>query len=103
AFVGVNDQLLAVAIDHEKFADSRVEVPSVVGQLLMIELEFAVIGIQTENGGCVEVCARTRPTLFPIAPGPIVQRRRIGGAPPYRVGLRIVTPWHPSPASSGPP
>ena len=44
--VRVHDVFLSVALEHNKLAHCAVEVPGVVGQFLMVELELAGIGIE---------------------------------------------------------
>src|SRR6185312_4285516 len=95
--------LLAVAIDGQEFADRAVEVPGIVRQLLMVELQFAGIRIQRDDRTGVEVVAGTRTARLPIGPALVVERRRVGGAPPDRVGLGVVGAGYPAAAAAGAP
>ena len=103
ALVGVHDVLLAAPLDHHELADRAVEVPGIVRQLLVIGLQRAGVGIEREDRGGVQVVARTRPLGLPFGAGPVVQRRRVAGAPPHRVRLRVVAAGHPAAAAAGPP
>src|SRR5258708_22163214 len=69
----------------------------------MVEFELAGVGIEADDGAGVEVGARQRPALLPIGAGPVVERRRVCGAPPHRIGLRVVGAGHPAAAAAGPP
>ena len=103
ALVGVHHELLAAAVEHDEFAHGRVEVPGIVRQLLMVEFELAGIGIERDDRGRVEIVARPRSALLPVRARPVVERRRVGGAPPYRIGFRVIGSGHPAAAAAGPP
>src|SRR6266478_654564 len=49
ALVRVHHELLPAAVDRQEFAHRRVEVPGVVRQLLMVELELAGVGIEPDD------------------------------------------------------
>ena len=103
ALVGVHDELLAATLDHDELADGRVEVPGIVRQLLMVEFELAGIGIERDDRCRVEIVARPRSALLPVRARPVVERRRVGGAPPHRIGFRVIGSGHPAAAAAGPP
>src|SRR6266481_2386475 len=69
----------------------------------MVELELAGVGIEPDDRGGVEVGAGSRPALLPIRAAPVEQRRRVSGAPPHRIGFRIVSAGHPAAAAAGAP
>ena len=85
ALVGVHHELLAVALEHHELADRAVEVPGVVRQLLMIEFQLAGIEIKPDHRGRIEIVAGAGPLRLVIGARPIVERRRVGGAPPRSV------------------
>src|SRR3979411_1091694 len=60
ALVGMHDQLLAVAIEHDELADRAVEIPGIVRQLLVEEFQLAAVDIETDHRGGVEIVAGTR-------------------------------------------
>ena len=103
ALVRMDDQLLAVPIDHHELTDGAVEVPGVVRQLLVIELQPAGVGIERDDRGGVEVVARPWPRGLPVGAGPVVERRRVARAPPHRVRLGVIGAGHPAAATTGPP
>ncbi len=68
----MHDEFAAVAVDHQELADRRVEVPCIVWQLLMIELQLAGIGIECDDRGRIEVGAWPRSAFLPVRAGPVV-------------------------------
>src|SRR6202047_3426748 len=79
ALVGVHHELLAVAFEHHELTDRAVEVPGVVRQLLMIELQLAGIDIKTNYRGRIKIVAGASALRLVVAARPIVERRRVGG------------------------
>src|SRR5262249_3428361 len=51
ALVGMHDELLAVAIEHQELANRAVEVPGVVRQLLIVRFELAGLEIKRDHRG----------------------------------------------------
>src|SRR5262245_38953819 len=96
ALVRMDDQLLTVALEHHELADGAVKVPRVVRQFLMIELQLAGIDIETDHRGRIEIVAGTRALRLVIGARPIVERRRVRGAPQNGVGLGVVGAGHPA-------
>src|SRR6185295_17234116 len=103
ALARVHDVFLAVFFHHHEFAHGGVEVPRVVRNFLMVGLQVTVVGVEQQHRGGVQVGARTRPFGLPFVAGPVVQRRRVAGAPPHGVGVRIVAACHPAAATAGLP
>src|ERR1700730_5724513 len=101
ALVRVHDVRLAVALEHHELANRAVEVPGVVRQFLMKRLELAGIGIERDDRGRVQVIARTGALGLPLRTAPVVQWRRIRGAPVHGVRLRLVAARHPASATTG--
>src|SRR5712664_270389 len=100
ALVGMYHELLAVAVEHHELADRAVEVPGVVGQLLVIELQPPRVRVERDDGGREEIVTRARAARLPVESRPVIERRRVARAPPYRVGLRIEAPGHPAAAAT---
>ena len=96
----MNDELLAVALEHHELADRAVEVPGVMRKLLVIELQLPGVGVEGDDGRGEEVVAWTWAGGLPVGARPVVERRRVAGAPPHRVGLWIVATRHPAAAAS---
>src|SRR5262249_32124785 len=69
----------------------------------MIEFQLAGIDIKTDHRGSIEIVAGTGPLRLVIGARPIVERSRVGGAPPDGAGLRVVGAWHPAAAPTGAP
>src|SRR5215831_18759325 len=69
----------------------------------MVELELAGVWVEPDDRGRVEIGAWPRPTLMPVRARPIIKRRRVSGAPPHRIGLRIEGADHPTAAAAGAP
>ena len=103
ALVRMHDVLLAAALEHHELAHRAVEVPGVVRQFLVVGLELAGVGVEQDHRGGVEVVARARALGLPVGPRPVVQRRRVAGAPPHGVGLGVVAAGHPAAAAAGLP
>ena len=72
-------------------------------QFLVEELELAGVRVQGDHRACVEVVAGARALGLPVRAAPVIERRRIGGAPPHRVGLGVVGAGHPAAAAAGAP
>ena len=72
ALVRVHHELLPTAVDHQELAHRRIEVPGVVRQLLVVELELAGVGIEPDDRGRIEVGAGPRPAILPIRAAPVV-------------------------------
>src|SRR6185436_19722174 len=66
----------------------------------MVSLQVAGVRIEQNDGGDVQVDARTRTFGHPVVARPVVQRRRIGGTPPHRIGFGIVSTGHPAAAAA---
>src|SRR5262249_56446567 len=104
ALVGMHQQLLTISFQHHELADSAVEVPGVMRQLLMIGLQLAGIDIKGDYRGGIEVVTGTGALRLEIGARPVVERRRVGGAPVDCVGLGIEGARHPaSPSARAPP
>src|SRR5262249_1939273 len=70
---------------------------------LMIGFQLAGIEIESDHRGRVEIVSGAGALRLVIGAGPIVERRRVGGAPQDRVGLGVVSTRHPAAASASPP
>src|SRR5262249_59788059 len=84
-------------------SDRPVEFPGILRQFLMIELELAGVRIERDPRGRVKVLARSRAFCHPVRSAPIVERGRVGGSPPHRVGLSVKSAGHPTPTAASPP
>ena len=99
----MHDELAAVAVNHQELADRRIEIPRVVRQLLVIELQFAGIGVERDDRRGIEVGAGPRSALLPVCAGPVVKWRRIRRSPPDGIRFRIVAAGHPAATTAGAP
>ena len=70
----MHDEFAAVAVNHQELTDRRVEVPRIVWQLLVIELQLARIGVERDNRRGIEVGAWPRPAFLPVRAGPVLER-----------------------------
>src|SRR5262245_13390086 len=69
----------------------------------MIEFQLAGIDIKTDHRRSIEIVARAGLLGLVIGARPIVERRRVGGAPPASASLRVVGTRHPAAAPAGAP
>ena len=103
ALVRMNHVFLTVAFKHHELADGAVEVPGVVRQFLMVEFQLAGIDVESDDRTRVEIVAGTRTLRLVISARPIVERRRVRGAPQDGVGLGVVGARHPAAATARAP
>src|SRR5215212_5722764 len=69
----------------------------------MVKFELAGIGIERDDRCRVKVVARAWSALLPVRARPVVERCRVCGAPPHRIGFRVIGSGHPAAAAPGPP
>jgi len=74
-----------------------------VWQLLEVPVELSRVGVEGDDGGDVEVDAGSRALGHPVARRPVIQWRRVAGAPVDQVQVGIVGARHPPAAAAGLP
>ena len=103
ALVGMHHIVLAAAVDRDELARRAVEVPGVVRQFLMVEFQLAGVDVERDDGAGVEIVARACALGLVIGARPIIQRPRVGGAPPDGVGCAVERAGHPAAAAAHTP
>ena len=92
ALVLVDQELLAVTVEHQALPEPGIVVPVVVGDLLVVPLELTVVRIERQDGRCVEIVAGA-------CIAPVIVRRRVGRAPVDKVQCWVIGARHPAAAA----